>query len=112
MQALATVERIASLAPSCFWPEPEVTWAMISILPRPEPESIAVAERREFARFVTQTFTKRRKQLGAIIGRTHAVWPVLATCGITPDLRPETLDHAKMATLWRSTRTQASSDLV
>jgi 16S rRNA (adenine1518-N6/adenine1519-N6)-dimethyltransferase len=98
VQALARVERIGTLSPSCFWPAPDVTSAMVSIIPRgtselPQPS-------REFARFITDLFTKRRKQLGTILGRDRTNWPR----GVTADLRPEALDVGQLIELWKSSR--------
>ena len=53
-----------------------------------------------FAKFVTSLFTKRRKQLGTILGRSWADWP----SGVTPDLRPEALTVEQMVALWRAQR--------
>ena len=101
VQGLAQVRRIAVLSPSCFWPEPEVTSAMVAIVPKEITERVSLENARELARFITTLFTKRRKQLGGIIGRTHAAWPALETQGITPDLRPEALSAAQLIELWK-----------
>jgi len=53
-------------------------------------------QRQDFARFVTQLFTKRRKQLGTILGR-DGEWPT----GVTADLRPEALRVERVVTLWQ-----------
>jgi 16S rRNA (adenine1518-N6/adenine1519-N6)-dimethyltransferase len=107
IQAMAAVERLAVLSPGCFWPPPEVTSAMVAIVPRPreasafrdeiDPRSAA----RDFARFITELFSKRRKQLGAILGRGRATWPQ----GVSADLRPEALGVAQLLELWRMVRT-------
>jgi len=129
VQALAKVQRIGTLSSSCFWPSPEVTSAMVSILPspsgrgvrgegaavhsegwtRPHPDPLPEGEgvdpampsnRRAFARFITDLFTKRRKQLGTIFGRDRTNWPP----GVTADLRPEALDVGQLIELWKSSR--------
>lgn len=102
IRALADVERIGVLKPSCFWPPPQVDSAMVSIVPRTG-ASIAQDERQSFARFVTQLFTKRRKQLGTILGRDRAAdwWPH----GIDPEQRPETLPVEQVIALWRAAGT-------
>jgi len=93
-QAFARVELIGVVPASCFWPAPEVTSAMVAVVPdegvkesrhRGMTRSPS-ADRRAFAKFVTTLFTKRRKQLGSILGRDHAL-PV----GIEPAMRPEDL---------------------
>jgi 16S rRNA (adenine1518-N6/adenine1519-N6)-dimethyltransferase len=64
-QAMAEIERIAVCPPSCFWPAPKVTSAMIALTRRFtidfDPGALAVLTQR--------LFQKRRKQLGAILGR-------------------------------------------
>lgn len=81
--ALADVKRICTIKPSCFWPQPKIESAMVSIIPKAEHK---VADPTSFARFVTELFTKRRKQLGTILGK-DTNWP----SGVTADLRPEAL---------------------
>ena len=64
---------------------------MISIIPRPNHQ---VDNTTSFARFVTELFTKRRKQLGTILGK-DTNWP----SGVTADLRPEALTIDQMIEL-------------
>ena len=103
--ALGEVKRICTVKPTCFWPQPKVESTMVSILPSPlgrgaggEGSSAlnTPQQRRDFARFVTQLFTKRRKQLGSILGR-DCEWPT----GVTADLRPEALRVERIVTLWQ-----------
>jgi 16S rRNA (adenine1518-N6/adenine1519-N6)-dimethyltransferase len=91
VQTLAAVERIGTVPPSCFWPQPAVTSAMVSIRPRSEPLAVDAAG---FARFVTDLFGRRRKQLGTVFGRDRT-WPE----GVTEDMRPEVLDPAQLVAL-------------
>jgi 16S rRNA (adenine1518-N6/adenine1519-N6)-dimethyltransferase len=105
VQAVAGVERLEVLPPGCFWPPPKVTSATLAVRPRADaevPEAIRASlghgdrEHREaFARFVTGLFSKRRKQLGSILGRDRA-WPA----GIDPEARPERLSPEELATLF------------
>ncbi|MDY7107018.1 MAG: 16S rRNA (adenine(1518)-N(6)/adenine(1519)-N(6))-dimethyltransferase RsmA [Planctomycetota bacterium] len=109
--ALAEVKRIGTVPPTCFWPQPQVTSAMVEILPSPPgrgaggegPPEVKLPDspeaRRAFARFVTNLFSKRRKQLGAIFGRDRP-WPA----GVTPDMRAEMLTVAQLVDLWRIAR--------
>jgi 16S rRNA (adenine1518-N6/adenine1519-N6)-dimethyltransferase len=101
VQALADVERLATLSPGCFWPQPEVTSAMVAITPRTTRWHSA-REGRDFAEFVVGLFTKRSKQLGGILGREHAWWSRISE-GITPDMRPEALSAQQAVALWRLT---------
>jgi 16S rRNA (adenine1518-N6/adenine1519-N6)-dimethyltransferase len=84
MRLLADVSQVAVLSPGCFWPAPKVTSAMVAIVPRPAPRPVEPWA--TFTAFVQQVFGRRRKQLGAILGRE-----VVAATGIDPVRRPETL---------------------
>lgn len=88
---LARVEVFAELPPSCFWPAPEVTSVMIAI---ERLESPAAFDPRQLSAFMQTLFTKRRKQLGSILGRS-GVWPE----GVSPEMRPEELTPANMLAL-------------
>lgn len=80
---LAHVELIATLPASCFWPAPEVTSAMVAIRPMaPRP----ALDLKALAAFTHALFSKRRKQLGAVLGRDYP-FPT----GIDPNARAETL---------------------
>ena len=101
----AEVNIICTVRPSCFWPKPKVAITMVSIFPSPFGRGVrgegssaldTTEQRQDFARFVTQLFTKRRKQLGSILGR-DCEWPA----GVTADLRPEALPVERMVTLWQ-----------
>jgi 16S rRNA (adenine1518-N6/adenine1519-N6)-dimethyltransferase len=96
VQAFCEVEQLAVLAPGCFWPSPDVTSAMLALRPRAAP-AIAREEADAFGAFVHTLFSKRRKQLGAILGRART-WPD----GIEPTQRPETLAIADLVRLWRA----------
>jgi 16S rRNA (adenine1518-N6/adenine1519-N6)-dimethyltransferase len=94
VQALADVWRIGTVKPTSFRPQPKVTSAMVAISSRRagRPEDAT-----DFARFVTELFSQRRKQLGSILGRDRD-WPE----GVTDDLRPEVLTIGQLIELWRS----------
>jgi len=108
VQTYAKVKRIGTVSPGCFWPQPKVTSAMLAILPAPpgraganEGADLSDAltssdARHAFARFVTDLFTRRRKQLGAIFGRDRP-WPE----GVTCEMRPEMLTNRQLVALWR-----------
>jgi 16S rRNA (adenine1518-N6/adenine1519-N6)-dimethyltransferase len=102
VQSMATVARIATLSPSCFWPPPEVNSAMIVI--HPTGHSFAGEnESRRFARFITELFSKRRKQLGTIFGRGSPAWIDPEVAGrILPEARPESLSIEQALQLWRA----------
>ena len=95
VQAFCEVEQIAVLGPGCFWPPPDVTSAMLALRPRAAP-ALPADEAEAFGAFVHTLFSKRRKQLGAILGRAGA-WPD----GIDPAARPESLAVEDLVRLWR-----------
>lgn len=112
-RAFAEVKKIAILKPTCFWPPPKVDSAMVALSPSPagggvrgggcasNEEVLSTPDsRRAFARFITKLFTKRRKQLGTIFGRTPEKLALLPD-GITAESRPETLTVDQHIELWR-----------
>ena len=94
--AMATVKRVAVLPPGCFWPPPKVESAIISITPREEP---LTEDPESFGRFLHSLFSRRRKQLGTIIGR-DATFPE----GVAATMRPEQLSVESLVALHRSNR--------
>ena len=114
IQALASVDRFAVVPPACFWPQPKVTSAMVEIKPRSlasnadadgAANALATADhRRAFARFITDLFSKRRKQLGAIFGRSREF-----PDGIDPADRPERLAVSQLIELFAWSREDDSS---
>ena len=83
VQDLADVELLATVPAACFWPAPKVVSAMVAIRPRQQRDGDIDG----FASFVTTLFTKRRKQLGGVLGRD-----VVAGAGVDPASRCESLD--------------------
>ncbi len=96
LQLLCEIEEIAVVKPGSFWPAPEVTSAMIALRPRPERLFGSEAEIDRFERFTHEVFSKRRKQLGSILGR-DGPWPA----GVTPEMRPEVLTPTQVLELLR-----------
>jgi 16S rRNA (adenine1518-N6/adenine1519-N6)-dimethyltransferase len=90
-QAVARVERIATLPPECFWPRPEVTSAMVSVVRRPDPLTANTAG---LATFAQELFSRRRKQLGSVLGRDLS-WPD----GVKPENRVEQLPPDRVVAL-------------
>ncbi len=89
--AFATVRRIATLPPGCFWPPPKVTSEMIAIEPRPAPLTDDVERLEGLCR---RLFSRRRKQLSTILGR-DVEWPA----GVSPSARPEQLTIVQLVQL-------------
>jgi 16S rRNA (adenine1518-N6/adenine1519-N6)-dimethyltransferase len=96
LQLLSEIREIAVVKPGSFWPAPDVTSAMIAIEPRGEQIFASAEEVARFERFTHEVFSKRRKQLGAILGRDGA-WPE----GVVPEMRPEVLTPSTLLTLFR-----------
>ena len=90
-QALCRVEKLATLPPECFWPRPDVTSAMVSLVRRSDP---LTADPGRLADFCQKVFMKRRKQLGGVVGRRTA-WPE----GVRPENRIEELSVAQAVAL-------------
>lgn len=63
-QLFAEVSLIAKLPKECFWPQPEVASAMVSIVPRADAPQV---DRAALARFVQAVLGQRRKQLGSVL---------------------------------------------
>ncbi|MFI4854351.1 MAG: 16S rRNA (adenine(1518)-N(6)/adenine(1519)-N(6))-dimethyltransferase RsmA [Phycisphaerales bacterium JB065] len=87
VQVCAVPKRIATLRPECFWPRPKVVSEMLAIEPRPVEERPSDQQYEALARVCRSLFTQRRKQIGAILGRSREFPP-----GIAADSRPEQLD--------------------
>lgn len=93
VQAMCSVERIATLPPECFWPRPKITSEMVALVPRPEPLTDDPAA---LASLCRRLFTQRRKQIGAILGRATPLPE-----GVDPAARPENLTPAQLVELSR-----------
>lgn len=94
IQATSVTRHIATLPPGCFWPQPKITSEMIAITPRADRN---LDDLPALAMLCRMLFTKRRKQLGAILGR-EMDWPE----GIDPRARPEQLSIEQLAQLARA----------
>lgn len=92
---LAEVERLGSLPPSCFWPRPEVTSAMIGV--RRRTSVVACGESVEPERWsavgaaVRELFMYRRKRLGGVLKRKGIDEGLCAEAGVSPDARVDAL---------------------
>ena len=95
VQAQARVERLFAVRAGAFQPPPRVDSAVVRLTPLAEP-LIPPDDVRAFRRFVTACFSRRRKQLrnvvaGALARPAAAVAAGLASLGLDPAARPETL---------------------
>jgi 16S rRNA (adenine1518-N6/adenine1519-N6)-dimethyltransferase len=82
VQRLANVSIITKAPNTCFWPQPKIMSACVAIVPNQNAKRIQDG----FAQFVTSLFSKRRKQLGSILGRDFPF-----PDGISAEQRPSTL---------------------
>lgn len=62
-QALFEVQRVATLPPGCFWPQPSVTSEMVELVRRETP---LTGNPRALVAGVHKLFTERRKQIGRL----------------------------------------------
>jgi len=105
VQAQARVERLFAVRAGAFQPPPRVDSAVVRLTPLAEP-LIPPGDVRAFRRFVTACFSRRRKQLrnvvaGALARPTAVVAAGLASLGLDPAARPETLAPADFVRLLR-----------
>lgn len=99
VQAACEVERVAVLTPGCFWPAPKVDSAVVRLRRREKP---LTADLPALSRILHTLFSKRRKQIGAILGRATPL-----PAGIDPRARPEQLTVGQLIALadrWRAER--------
>jgi 16S rRNA (adenine1518-N6/adenine1519-N6)-dimethyltransferase len=105
VQAQARVERLFAVRAGAFQPPPRVDSAVVRLTPLTEP-LIPPADVPAFRRFVTACFSRRRKQLrnvvaGALARPAAEVAAGLASLGLDPAARPETLAPADFVRLLR-----------
>ncbi|MBA3495487.1 MAG: ribosomal RNA small subunit methyltransferase A [Gemmatimonadales bacterium] len=106
VQSVAAAERLFIIPAGAFRPRPKVDSAVLRLVPLAEPLVMA-AEQWGFRRLVVGLFGFRRKQLARglreLTGWESArVAAALATAGIAPDLRPETIAPSRFAALLRA----------
>ncbi len=93
LQAMCEVDVVGTLSPECFWPRPKVASAVVRLVRRVNPLADDPAA---LSGLLQKLFQKRRKQLGAILGRDKALPE-----GIDPDARPESLSVEQFVDLAR-----------
>ncbi|MCX5658645.1 MAG: 16S rRNA (adenine(1518)-N(6)/adenine(1519)-N(6))-dimethyltransferase RsmA [Planctomycetota bacterium] len=93
MQAMCEVDRVATLSPGCFWPQPTIDSAVVRLRRRAAPLTDDPAR---LAATLHLVFGQRRKQLGAILGRATPLPP-----GIDPTWRAERLSVEQLVELSR-----------
>jgi 16S rRNA (adenine1518-N6/adenine1519-N6)-dimethyltransferase len=93
LQAMCEVDVVGTLSPECFWPRPKVASAVLRLVRRDTP---LTDDPTALSALVQKLFQKRRKQLGAILGRDRAF-----PDGIGADVRPESLSVEQFVQLAR-----------
>ncbi len=83
IQASCKATRLFNLSPGCFWPPPQIDSAVVLLERRATPITHDLPR---LSRALHTLFSKRRKQIGAILGRSKP-FPE----GIDPSSRPEQL---------------------
>ncbi len=91
-QCTAAYEHLANLPPQCFWPQPDITSSMVALRRLPTPRC---SRPRALLDFLVKLFEQRRKQLGAVLGRSTALPP-----GIDPAIRAEALSVEQLVGLF------------
>lgn len=92
--AFCSVRRAAVVPPGSFWPSPKVHSAVVRLERLPDPMTEDPAG---LGALLHTLFSKRRKQLKAILG-PDTTWP----SGVAPTDRPETLSIAQLCELART----------
>ncbi len=95
-QSVAKVEWIAKLPPSCFWPAPDVTSAMIGVRRVSTPRTLDPAG---LLAFTQKVFEQRRKQLGSVLGTLGLVAADILPPSISPTVRAEALSVDQLIAL-------------
>lgn len=93
VQAMCAVDRVATLSPACFWPQPGVDSVVLRMRRRTQPLTDDPAA---LSMIVHKLFNQRRKQLGSVLGRNITLPP-----GIDLNMRPEQLSVAQFVELSR-----------
>jgi 16S rRNA (adenine1518-N6/adenine1519-N6)-dimethyltransferase len=106
VRAAAKVERLFTVPAGAFVPRPRVDSAVIRLTPLAQP-LVPSAETQRFRRFVVAVFGARRKQLLRGLRTALGLDPAgsaraLATAGIEPTARPETLSPERFVALFRA----------
>ncbi len=100
LQLRFRMARLFVVPPGAFSPAPQVSSAIVRMLPRPVAELPALAEA-SFARVVTAAFGQRRKTLRNALADVLDEAAIRA-CGIDPGVRAETLPVAAFVRLARA----------
>lgn len=100
IQADYDVQIVRSVKPSCFWPPPEVTSAIVA-MQRHTRSTLSQTEKATLRALSKHLFTQRRKQLGTVLRKSPAPFNQAdpAKANIDPTRRAETLTLSEWETL-------------
>lgn len=106
VRAAARVERLFVVRAGAFRPPPAVDAAAVRFTPLATP-LLAPARQAAFRRFVTQLFSRRRKQLGRSLRDVGGLdreqaGALLSALGIPPEARPEVLSPQALVELFQA----------
>ena len=106
VQAVAEPRIAFRVAAGAFSPPPKVESAVLVVTPRDAP-AVAETEEDPFREFVIAAFGLRRKQMRRVLRTLHdfaaaAADAVLASAGVDPERRVETLSVNELVTVWRA----------
>ena len=93
LQAMYETSIVGTLSPACFWPAPQVASAVVRLVRRAKPLTDDPAR---LSGLLQTLFQKRRKQLGAVLGRDTPL-----PGGISPEARCESLSVEQFVQLMR-----------
>jgi 16S rRNA (adenine1518-N6/adenine1519-N6)-dimethyltransferase len=93
IQALFEVQRVGVLKPGCFYPPPSIDSAVVAMHRRAQP---LCEDAKALGELLHKLFSKRRKQLGSILGRD-----VQLPEGVEITMRPEQLSVEQLCELTR-----------
>lgn len=91
VQALFEVRRVCTLSPGCFYPPPSIDSSVLALVRR---ERALCSDGHRLSALLQTLFGKRRKQIGAILGRDLAL-----PAGIDANQRPEELTVEQLCAL-------------
>ena len=108
VQAVATAEIIRAVPPSSFRPPPKVDSSVVRVVPRSDP-IIDLDEVAPYRGFVQALFGMRRKQIGNSLRSAsqlsaEAAAQVIASLGMDPKTRAESLSPSELASLMRAAK--------
>lgn len=90
-QAIFEVRRVCTLSPGCFYPPPSIDSSVVAMVRR---ERALCADPHALGRLLHTLFSKRRKQIGSILGRE-----VRLPEGVDANQRPEQLSVAQLCVM-------------